>query len=260
MNIKDLLMPFEEKNRIGIVKDYPFTIAKKGQNRLVYCGVSHSNDSKHPQNESIRQRWMTFLEKTDGQRRVAMVEGGLREIPDSVEGAVSRHGEAGLLTYLAKEAGVGVVCPEPRRSEEYTSLIEMGYTPEQVEYYYFARNVSFWGHFADRLSFERYLAQYFNNLPPFHLAAHNLDNMRQVHADMFGGEIREHDLAFFDVVTGTNYYPTAINQIARDCAVIRDAHIVQQIKQAWDEGKSVFVVFGATHAVIQEPALRKLLT
>lgn len=36
---------------------------------------------------------------------------------------------------------------------------------------------------------------------------------------------------------------------------IRDAHITSEIERYWKQGKSILIVFGAGHLVIQEPAL-----
>lgn len=48
------------------------------------------------------------------------------------------------------------------------------------------------------------------------------------------------------------------NRIAAAMSEARDRHIVRRIGEAVKDGKSVFVTYGASHAVMQEPALREI--
>lgn len=52
---------------------------------------------------------------------------------------------------------------------------------------------------------------------------------------------------------------TVINQIARATSQYRDRFMVSEIAKALQTHKKIFVVFGASHAVMQEPALKELL-
>ena len=56
-----------------------------------------------------------------------------------------------------------------------------------------------------------------------------------------------------------NKTETPINKIARAQSDLRDVNITTEIVRYWNEGKSIFAVFGLGHLIIQEPALRKLL-
>ena len=50
-----------------------------------------------------------------------------------------------------------------------------------------------------------------------------------------------------------------VRRVLGDDTRMRDVQVVEEIAQRWRDGQSLFVVFGASHAVIQEPALRALL-
>lgn len=52
---------------------------------------------------------------------------------------------------------------------------------------------------------------------------------------------------------------TVLNQVARATSQYRDAFMVSEIAKALETHKKIFVVFGASHAVMQEPALRELI-
>ena len=52
---------------------------------------------------------------------------------------------------------------------------------------------------------------------------------------------------------------SAINKIARAQSDLRDANILSEIENYWNEGKSMFVIFGRGHLVIQRPALELVI-
>jgi len=52
---------------------------------------------------------------------------------------------------------------------------------------------------------------------------------------------------------------TVLNRISESSSVFRDRKIVSDIVEALKTHKRIFIVYGASHAVMQEPALRKLL-
>ncbi len=57
---------------------------------------------------------------------------------------------------------------------------------------------------------------------------------------------------------GKPYGPT--NRVAAAWGVFRDRYILDTIQDVLGEYKKVFIVYGASHAVILEPALRKLMS
>ena len=50
-----------------------------------------------------------------------------------------------------------------------------------------------------------------------------------------------------------------INRILRESSLVRDKYIVKQIQKYWKEGKDIFIVYGASHAVMQEAAIRYIV-
>jgi hypothetical protein len=86
----------------------------------------------------------------------------------------------------------------------------------------------------------------------------SMQHLKDIHTNIFNTAFDETDQNFFQsIVTPTNTN-SVINRISRDMDVVRDTAIVQGILDEWNKGKSVFVVYGASHAVIQEKALKTL--
>jgi hypothetical protein len=262
MNISELLMPLEEYAKLPPSPGYTYSITK-GKKELVYYGSNHydGHNPDSPQNNEIKNLWNRFTKGKDPKTCVALIEGGRREIPDHEEASIKKHGEAGLVTFLAKGSGIEVYSPDPNPQEEFESIQNKAYTTAQIEYYYLAREVVQWHRIKDQVSFNDYIAAYFTKRREqlTHSSSFSIRGIRKVHQDLFGGEFDEHDRDFFRSITNPAFRVTVINLIAQDTLRIRDTHIVQEIIKEWSKEKSVFIVFGSAHALIQEPALRKML-
>ncbi|MSR85085.1 hypothetical protein EXS71_01430 [Candidatus Uhrbacteria bacterium] len=64
--------------------------------------------------------------------------------------------------------------------------------------------------------------------------------------------------AFFDPVDPRKTH-SAINQISAAWNMSRDEYLVRQMARVLDQKKSIFIVFGGSHAIAIEPALEKLM-
>jgi hypothetical protein len=67
------------------------------------------------------------------------------------------------------------------------------------------------------------------------------------------------DKNFFEEVSNPILTTSSINLVLREMSLVRDRYIVKQINKYWQEGKNIFIVYGASHAVMQEPAIRYML-
>src|SRR6266699_1456297 len=209
MNVKDLLMPYEEYVKLDIRPAYVYTIKKDGQ-KLVYYGSTHSNDPIHPQFADIKRHWERFLTDTVGQNRVAMNEGGPRSIPSDDVSAVVSDAEAGLLTWLATaEAGVEIMSPEPNRNEEFEELSRT-FTVDEIEYYYFARNIVQWHRKKGQSSFTDYMVRYFDRRRQqvADEAVLSVRSMPELHKRWFGGDLDKSHRDFFYSITNPCFLST----------------------------------------------------
>ncbi len=66
------------------------------------------------------------------------------------------------------------------------------------------------------------------------------------------------DSEFFSKVVNPLLTISVINDVARSCGRLREIEILKEIERFWTEGKNIFIVYGQTHAVIQEPVLKTL--
>ena len=85
----------------------------------------------------------------------------------------------------------------------------------------------------------------------------SFEKMKKLYKEIVGKEFNQNDN--FNDLVNPNKTETAVNKIARAQSDLRDANVASEIEKYWDEGKSIFVVFGSGHLIIQEPALKKVL-
>lgn len=244
-------------------RPYCFEIENKDES-LYYFGANHSRDIQDEQYPKLEQYWNRFLAKTVNKDRVVFVEGGKRKIWADKETAVHNDSEAGFVTKLAHESSVSVECPEPDANIERDYLLEK-YSKDQIQYYYFARLIPVWHKGKEpKESFENFVKKYERVMTSENEKWGDYDfslkNMIYVHQRLFSTPFDENNIDFFKSIVNPMTEKSIINEVARDCSMFRDVHIVTKIKDRWKEGKSMFVVFGSSHAIMQEPALRQLLS
>ncbi len=241
-------------------KPYPFSI-QSDHNALYYFGEGHSYDPYNEQWVEEKIFWQSFLKATEGQKRIVFVEGRKRSVINTEEQAILTDGGMGLATYLAHQEGIDTFCPEPDRTYEKNELIKQ-FSKEEVQYYYFARVVGQWNRKQEpRPDFEEYINGFLErdkNDSKWTDFDFSLNHMKEVHTVLFERDFDEHDNDFFYNVTNPVKLVTTINKVSRASTEIRDKYIVEQIQKYMNAGYSIFIQFGATHAVMQESLLKEL--
>ncbi|MCK9351460.1 MAG: hypothetical protein WCT49_04130 [Candidatus Paceibacterota bacterium] len=256
--IESLLYSYDEWKSIAKKWPYCFEIEKNEQ-LLYYFGANHSHDPNNEQFPVLREFWGKFMDKTGGKNSVVFVEGGLRKVLKDEEMTIKRNGEGGLITWLAKDIEAHIYCPEPTRTEETEALLKK-FSKDEIEYYYYMRGL----HSGSRLNPKPNFEEYANKCltrdkteSKWEDFDFSIENMKRIHKNLFGVDFDENEDRFSYINPTTEN--SVINKVARACSTYRNVHIVSEILKFWQEGKNIFVVFGGAHAVLQEPALRKLL-
>lgn len=265
MEPKDLLLSHYEASKISdnLFKegfDTPHEIKiVKGDQELCFLGSDHTDDPDNSHVKFIEKRWQEFLKEHPNKEDVIVfVEGGTRPVISSADEAIKRHGEPGLMVYLAHQAGVKFDSPEPQsRRDEIRELLKK-FPEEEVAYYYFIRDVVSWLRRKNPNSnLDDFINRRLEYLKTRDVGWHidiTHESMICFHNKKFGHQFGLDDKDCFE--SSASPYE---NPVASACSHYRDAYIVAEIKKYWDEGKSIFVVYGMGHSVTQEPALKELL-
>ncbi len=118
------------------------------------------------------------------------------------------------------------------------------------------------GHRASKqkkdFSLENYVEDHLRPYHTYFTIPLTIEAMKAVHATLFTQQFNLRDATFFYTITNPALTGTRINQVCRKNSIFRDTHIVANIHELLSRGKNIFVVFGSTHAVMQEKALRSL--
>lgn len=258
------ILTYEQYLKLKHPLPYEYVI-EHNQNYLFYFGSTHSRNPNDIQYSKLQQFWEGFLQKTQSQNCVVLVEGHLRNLHNSptAEQAIRRGGaEGGFITFLAQQNNIPVACPEPTNALLFQKLLQK-YTVEQLVYTLFAQAVLEWHRIIkmrDDLPFHIHIQSHLEYIQKELTFQCDLEDMKAFHKQLFNSEFNEHDEMFFYSITNPVVQDTIINNICRDRSILRDRTIVDTIKKLFlKERKNIFVVFGATHAVMQEPALRKMV-
>lgn len=260
--IKSLLYSHADWQTIGNKKQPYHIEIQKGNQFLYYFGANHSRDPQNFQYPVLKKYWQDFLEKTNAQNAIVLVESGLRKLHENENAAIRKDSENGLITLLAHQAGVSISSPDPKRYDERQELIRQ-FSKEEAQYYYFARTVNQWLNIPDpRPDFKGYINwslerdEKDSQWPNFDFS---LANMERIHKTIFNTDFSLEDKDFFFSITNPTKEKSIINKVSRTCSTFRNIHVTMEIERLWNQGENIFIVFGAGHLILQEPALRKLL-
>ena len=241
----------------GPARPYSFTV-RRGDRQLVYCGLPHTSDPGDPFLVWMERRFSAFARETAGKPRSALVEGRVRKLRGSRGEAVRESGgEGGLLTYLAHREGIPVECPEPGWEDLFSRLREER-DLDAICHAYRLR-----GHLlAARRGAPVGAGEIPDGSGP--LAALGCDvsplKLDEVHQRLYGEPVsgRLDDAGLLARITDPAG-PGPVSEVMASDARVRDVAIAMEIWRRWGRGESVFALFGAAHARMQEPALREVL-
>ena len=227
---------------------------------LYYFGEEHSFDPNHKQWVEFNKFWHDFTAETVNKKRVVFVEAGLPTPMQSETEAIKDAGGTGLVVYLANKFKIEVFNPEPSRKYE-ADMLNKVFSRDEIEYYYFARIVSQW-HRTSKNNFNEYINSYLQRdkrILGWKNFKFTYEHMAEVHLKIFNSNIDVMDSIFFKKITSPVELTTTINKVCRLSGEIRDLYIVDQVKNYWEMGYSIYVEYGFGHAVIQEELLKEVL-
>ncbi|MDC0670517.1 hypothetical protein [Nannocystis radixulma] len=236
--------------------DTPYVLRfARGRGALLFFGTAHTYDPSDRQVAQIEARLAEFGPT------LAFNEGGDPPTEATVAAAVSQHGESGLLRFLARRDGVPVASIEPPLREQVRALRESGFADEQIKLFFVLRQVpqhrERTGAAMDAVRLAEVL-RYFTEATAIAGLA-TPDELAATCARLLPGlrHWSEVPQAWFDPVFTRP--PAFTNVLSARTSEVRDAWVVDLLTAQVRRGERVFAVMGASHVVVQEPALRARL-
>ena len=222
---------------------------------LLYFGVNHSHNPQNDQFYEIDALWKQFKPE------IAFNEGNTPPLERSRNRAIRKYGEPGIVTYLAARDHVSL---ESIDSEPAKEVAELGKTfrPEQLALFYVLRQKLEYNRIpSPKPSLRDYLQGWiksYNEVAGLNIPPSSFAELQSTYSQIFPG--RGSLMNASDSSVDPTQAGSILNEISRASVEYRDQFMVAQISRAVLNGKRVFAVVGATHVVMQESAIRMLLT
>lgn len=261
MNYSLLLSDEEYQNEFkkGHQTPYTYEIVRDGQS-IFYFGAEHSRDTKISQWKKLEEYWNRFLKSVSG-NKIVLLEGPARPLVLNLsqEEIIKQFGEVGLAMFYAKQNEIEIAWPDLSMQEEAKQLGKL-FDSRLVAYFIFARSAGAWLRLNAGESFEEVINRAIQNTSRRIESVPNTNNFfSSIHKQVFLHEFTPDEKETIMRAAVPVYRDSVINEIARASSRLRNEHLVSEIERYWKGGISVFIVFGSSHAVIQEKALKSLL-
>lgn len=262
-----LLMPYDEYKKLEKIPTQPsFLKIEKGDQKLMFCGFRHSGNPNHSSFEKLENEFKDFIkdqEKT--QNSIIYVEGGIAPFCDKKYKAISNFGENGLMVHLAQIYSIPLKSPESNRCflKALNDVLLKKFTKDEIFYTHVLQTITQWHRFRDQFpNLKNYLERFFikeSNITAWEDFSFTWEYFLQIHEQFFHIPFDQDDEQFVKSLSNPLYDGFFTNKITRESSIARDCIIISNILKHWNKGLSLVIVFGQTHMIMQEPALRALL-
>ncbi len=269
--VLDRIMTAEEYSHTEHATPYIFEL-KAGDKELHYFGSPHVRDPQDPLFAEIEAAFnkanpdIVFVEGIN-------VRGDVNKFNERVmaasrEEAINHMGESGLTLQLGIGKGIDWRSPEPTDKDLYNNLLAKGFSKEQIFAWDLFHILPQYNRLMDKGGFRKYVEPFIDrfkqvtNWEGFDYSyEHALQLGEQILGKAIDVESEPDALDYIDPIPWQEKKEkqTILNRIGEESSRFRDRKIVSDLAEALKTHKRIFVVYGASHAAMQEPALRKLL-
>jgi len=248
----------------GDGRSHVFTIEKNGK-KLVYFGTAHTNKKEDPLFTEIQKQF------DEAKSHMMFVE-GMRHLNEMKEQYRSQYaskslddckneGDPSFALKLAVDAGIDFESPEPRQGDEIRHVLELGYEKKDIYAYYMYRIIYQYqrGETSPtvegcKIYLQRYMDVFRTNSE---WDSDELDVLERHMLEEIGTGDKNRFKRSIDPIPWDGKEYGNINKVSDASGRYRDVYILSRIIEGLKKYDTVFVVYGASHAVIEEPALRE---
>jgi len=265
------IMTAEEYSYTEHATPYIFEL-QAGDKELRYFGSPHVRDPQNPLFAKIEAAFneanpdIVFVEGVNPQEDKTKSDERMKAA--SREEAIEHMGESGFTLKLGVEKGIEWCSPEPTDEDVYNDLLAKGFSKDQIFTWNSFHILPQYNLLMNKQGFKTYVRGYidrFKQATNWEEFDYSYERAIQLGEQMLGRSVdveNEPDAAdFIDPIPWDEKKEkqTILNRISEAYSLFRDRKIVSDITDALKTHKRVFIVYGSSHAVMQEPALRKLL-
>lgn len=230
-------------------RPYCFSVSSSSGGKVYIVGIEHTRDKNNSQLDTIQNIW------NEVKPTVALVEGRLGFLFAWFQNPVEEYGEGGLVSQLSKENGIDLYTWEPKREDEIDFLLK-NFTAKQIAMFYSFRPYFSNMRFGKPDNPEAKLQHYLNSRTDY-------DQIRDIYISW--EELDEIWRKDFPEINWRDYsdeygWPEGyLRQIASASNLARDYHMIQIIIELVNNGETVFVTMGSSHAPRIENAIKSII-
>ena len=266
----DSIMTAEEYGEIEHSKPYIFDL-KMGDIELHYFGSPHINDPENPLFNDIEAAFnkanpdIVFVEGLNANIDKNRFSEGVKSA--TREELISRMGESGLALKLGVDKEIDWESPEPSDKDLYSDLLAKGFSEEQIFAWDIFHMLPQYNRQMNKQGFRQYAQGFIDqfvqatNWKDFDYSYERAIKLgEQICGEAIDVENDKNTADRIDPIPWKEKKDkqTVLNRISEESSAFRDRKIVSDIAKAMETHKRAFIVYGASHAVMQEPALRKI--
>lgn len=270
------LMTWEEYATREHPTPYIFTL-QQGDKKLVYIGADHSNDPSNPMFGQIEAEFdaahpdVVFVEGVENLEEIKADSERLSAILEMLKGAtekemIEKYGESGFGLKLAADAGIDFYSPEPGLENEIALLLKQGFAREHIFAYYTYRQLYQYDRQNVSVSLESYLEsgilKDIQKVTQWKDFDYSVDALKKIGTAIWGenGDVYKniftHERA--SPLPNDKVFVTEVTKIAQRVSKFRDEYMINEMGEVLKKYDRPFVIFGASHAYMQRPALESL--
>ena len=244
------VMTFKEYNRLHHALPYVLQVTE-GKGRLVYFGIKHTRDPGNAQLQRVRKLWLA-LKPT-----LVLNEDISTQPRATLQESVEMDGERGALSYWARQDHVPMRSIDLDRADE-AKVLDKQFPAAQVQLFYLIRGLQ--QELPRRLKEDPHLKA-------DSVAVSDLKDLARLGVKGSLASAADIDRAWSGLHMQGDWQNPKItwiepndngplNRVSEASSELRDRHMVSVLLAALYKGERVFAVVGASHVVMQEPALR----
>lgn len=274
-DIAKLILPPDHPRLNDFYFPYSYEIRGRHAGFLSYFGTRHFSDPNDPMFGLIVDSFERFkpdyilveLEPKLNSTVSEDVRLAFRDTYRSIsrEQAI-RKSEVYLGVKLAADHMIPVECPEPSLAQAFMHLHESGFAPIAVASFYLLRAASNYPLYEREMSLDELIQYRIGQLAP--QWAHDPSLLSWSKAQAFAREVFGDTFSFRPEVIKPKVSPilsadsperSIISDVSRSLSTLTDVTIISRIIELVTEGRRLYALFGASHAIQEEAALRELI-
>lgn len=265
----DKLMTIDEYSNVKHDKPYIFEVASSDNSKCIFFfGAKHTADPNDPMFSQLKASFKNFkpdlvmVEAAPGPKGLTREEFNEGIVNQAIDEVIKRRGEPGFTIRMAVENNIEWFCPEPDRNDEFQYLLEEGYSQQEIQAWALFRNIPVFNKRRGERTFDEFAQSSITSFlekTEWEELNSSIEDIINTGLGMIGEKVDvKNDMEIHKYINPGE--GNKMQKLSKLSWAYRDRTILENIVAKLDDYNRIFIVYGASHSVVQEPALRYLIS